>query len=72
MLVDVKLRRVVAKPGKEDTHSMTGESLVLVKARDAHTRKAIPLSELRLQLCTLPQSEDYWQESGRFEVRWAS
>ncbi|MGB3626992.1 MAG: virulence factor SrfB [Henriciella sp.] len=72
MLIDAKFRRMVSKPGKDGDHSMTGENLVLVKAKDAHTDKKIPLGELQLQLCTLPQSEDYWQETGRFEVRWAS
>lgn len=71
ILIDARFARVThAHDGV--SNDLTAESLVLVSAQDAHTRKKIPLEELDLQLCTLARSEDYWQETGRFEVRWAA
>lgn len=69
VLVDVKIRRKIVS-GDGDQYSMAAEALELVSAKNAQTGQAIPLSQIRLQLCTLPRAEEFWQDTGRFEVRW--
>ena len=68
-LVDIKLRRRQPSEGG-NRYAMSAESLELVSATDAQTGKKLPLSHLKLRLCTLPQAEEHWQDTGRFEVRW--
>ena len=69
IVVDVKLRRHERK-GNDQRYTMSAESLSLESARNVQTGKDIPLSEISLKLCTLPRGADYWQDTGRFEVRW--
>ena len=71
ILIDARFGRVT-QTQNGSANDVTAESLVLLAAQDAHTNKKIPLTDLKLQLCTLARSEDYWQETGRFEVRWAA
>ncbi len=71
--LEVTLRRVAPPtPGE-------GESLEIIRARgvlemlDADGRaRAIPVTEddVELKLCTLQQGEQYWLDTGRFEVQW--
>ena len=69
VLADVRVRRkVTTAEGRQ--YAMSAEALELVSAKNAQTGATIPLSEIELQLCTLPRAEEYWQDTGRFEVRW--
>lgn len=70
ILLDVEFRRTKTKStGRQ--YNMSSEGLEIVKVHNAQTGKKIPTKNVKLKLCSLPLSEDYWQDSGRFEVRWA-
>lgn len=72
-VVDVTFRRVPAK------EAGAGESLEIIRAKgvfeeempDGRTRQT-PISEqdIELKLCTMPQGEHHWLDTGRFEVVW--
>jgi hypothetical protein len=71
--IDVMFKRVPPQsPG-------AGESLAIVRAKGIlernqpdGTREKIPVSEndIELKLCTLHQGDQYWLDTGRFEVIW--
>ncbi len=67
----VTLRRMINDEAR-NSYSMSGESLELVSAVDAETGKKLAKDDIELRLCTLPRGEAYWQDTGRFEVRWDS
>ncbi len=70
-LVDAKFKRVLTEQqGRK--YEMSAESLVLVSATDAQTGKPIAKEDIELRLCTLPRADEYWQDTGRFEVRWSA
>lgn len=69
VLADIRVRRkVTTAEGRH--YAMSAEALELVSAKNAQTGAAIPLTDIKLQLCTLPRAEEFWQDTGRFEVRW--
>ena len=69
VLADVRVRRkVTTAEGRH--YAMSAEALELVSAKNAQTGASIPLSDIKLQLCTMPRAEEFWQDTGRFEVRW--
>ena len=69
VLADIRVRRkVTTAEGRH--YAMSAEALELVSAKNAQTGANIPLTDIQLQLCTLPRAEEFWQDTGRFEVRW--
>ena len=69
VLADIRVRRkVTTAEGRH--YAMSAEALELVSAKNAQTGASIPLTDIKLQLCTLPRAEEFWQDTGRFEVRW--
>ena len=69
ILADIRVRRkVTTAEGRQ--YAMSAEALELISAKNAQTGSSIPLSDIQLQLCTLPRAEEFWQDTGRFEVRW--
>lgn len=69
ILADIRVRRkVTTAHGRQ--YAMSAEALELISAKNAQTGETIPLTDIKLQLCTLPRAEEFWQDTGRFEVRW--
>ncbi len=67
--LEVTLERIVSAQNGT-AYAMSGESLALVDAVDLETGKRLGPDQVELRLCTLPRGEAYWQDMGRFEVRW--
>jgi hypothetical protein len=71
VLVDAKFKRVMTEQ-QGRRYEMSAEGLVLISAIDVQTGKPIARDAIELRLCTLPRAEEYWQDTGRFEVRWSA
>lgn len=73
ILLDVTFKRTIPNSANQKhTTRASADGLEITSARDAQTGKKISLDQIALELCSMPRAEDYWQDSGRFEVRWSA
>jgi len=72
-MMDVSFRRVPPRaPGAGESLQVVSGKGVLVRLLPNGQKESIPISEkdIELKLCTLQHGNQYWLDTGRFEVIW--
>jgi hypothetical protein len=72
-VMDVTVRRIPPQsPGAGESLAIVRAQGILERDRSDGRREKIPVSEkdVELKLCTLHEGDQYWLDTGRFEVIW--